>query len=83
MERPLYRTQILLDPEQHEALARIARQEKRSLSDVVREMLDKQLVERKRRDLMVAAQALLADYSSDGELTAFTSLDAEDFRVEG
>lgn len=27
-----------------------------------------------------AAKALLADYESDKELTAFTSLDAEDFR---
>ena len=28
--------------------------------------------------LAAAAQALLADYSSDGELTAFTALDSED-----
>jgi hypothetical protein len=30
--------------------------------------------------LAQAATALLADYQSDPELTAFTSLDAEDFR---
>ena len=30
--------------------------------------------------LALAATALLSDYQSDGELTAFTSLDAEDFR---
>ena len=30
--------------------------------------------------LAQAATALLADYQSDRELTAFTSLDAEDFR---
>jgi ectoine hydroxylase-related dioxygenase (phytanoyl-CoA dioxygenase family) len=30
--------------------------------------------------LAQAAEALLADYQSDRELTAFTSLDGEDFR---
>ena len=30
--------------------------------------------------LELAAKALLADYQSDQELTAFTTLDAEDFR---
>ena len=30
--------------------------------------------------LVQAATALLADYQSDAELTAFTSLDGEDFR---
>ena len=75
-----HRTQLLLDPEQHHDLEQIARREGRSLSDVVREMIDAQLAQRKRRDLALAAQALLADYSNDKELTAFTSLDAEDVR---
>ncbi|MGI9069314.1 MAG: hypothetical protein ACR2HX_23300 [Pyrinomonadaceae bacterium] len=34
----------------------------------------------KDEQLAQAAAALLADYQSDGELTAFTSLDPEDFR---
>ncbi len=33
-----------------------------------------------REQLAQAAKALLADYQSDLELTAFTSLDGEDFR---
>jgi hypothetical protein len=33
----------------------------------------------KRRDLAAAAKKLLPDYVGDRELTAFTSLDAEDF----
>ncbi len=45
------------------------------------EMFDRQLAERKKQDLAMAAQALLADYQVDPELTAFTSLDAEDFRL--
>jgi predicted CopG family antitoxin len=75
----MFRTQILLEPEQHHALAEIARREKRSVSDVVREMLRQQLAERKRHQLEIAAKALLADYQSDPEETAFTALDSEDF----
>lgn len=74
------RTQLLLGPEQHDKLEEIARREHRSLSEVVREMLDAQLAERKRRDMAFAAQALLVDYMSDTDLTAFTALDAEEVR---
>ena len=77
----MHRTQILLEQEQHEGLAQIARSENRSLSDVVREMLQKQLEERKRQDLATAAEALLADYQTDPELTAFAALDADDFHA--
>jgi predicted CopG family antitoxin len=77
----MYRTQILLEQEQHKALAEIAQREKRSLSDVVREMLQKQLEERKQLDLAKAAMALLADYQDDPELTAFSALDVEDFHA--
>jgi predicted CopG family antitoxin len=41
-----HRTQILLEPKQHEALADIARQEGRSISDLVREMIGQQLTQR-------------------------------------
>ena len=77
----MHRTQILLEPEQHKELAEIARSENRSVSDVVREMLQKQLEERKRQDLATAAEALLADYQTDPELTAFAALDADDFHA--
>lgn len=39
MSTQLHRTQLLLDPAQHKLLARLARQQKRSLSDVAREAL--------------------------------------------
>lgn len=38
--------------------------------------------ERNRR-LVAAAEALLPDYSTGGELTTFTALDHEDFHVSG
>lgn len=76
-----HRTQILLEPEQHKALTEIAQREKRSLSDVVREMLEKQLEEHKNIELAAAAKALLPDYQGDPELTAFSALDAEDIHA--
>lgn len=39
MNDKLYRTQILLEPEQHQELAAIAQRENRSLSDLVREII--------------------------------------------
>ena len=39
----LYRAQILLEPEQHQALTEIARKEGRSLSDLVREIVKQHL----------------------------------------
>ena len=38
-----YRAQILLEPEQHEALAEIASREQRSISDLVREIVSQWL----------------------------------------
>ena len=73
----MHRTQILLEQEQHKALTEIAKRENRSLSDLVREMLEKQLEEHKKMELAAAAKALLPDYQGDPELTAFTALDAE------
>lgn len=37
---PKHRTQLFLEPEQHEALSRQARQEGKSISEVVREFVD-------------------------------------------
>jgi hypothetical protein len=43
-----HRTQILLEPEQHKALVEIARQEERSISDIVRQMVSQHLEARTR-----------------------------------
>ena len=78
----MQRTQISLEPEQHQALTEIARREKRSLSDVIRQMIDEQIQVRQQRQLEQAAQALLADYQAGAELTAFTALDGHDFHAQ-
>jgi predicted DNA-binding ribbon-helix-helix protein len=77
----MYRTQILLEPEQHRILTEIARQEKRSLSELIRELVDKLVAERTQMALAAAAQALLADYQTDTELTAFQALNGDDFHA--
>ena len=45
----LYRAQLLLEYEQHQALAEIAQQEGRSISDLVREIVGLHLAERDRQ----------------------------------
>jgi predicted DNA-binding ribbon-helix-helix protein len=75
----LYRTQVLLEKSQHEILSQIAKEESRSLSDVVREMIERELRYRRRRQMLLAARELQADYATDPELTAFTALGSDDF----
>lgn len=75
----LYRTQILLEKSQHETLSEIAQKENRSLSEIVREMIERELRYRQRRQLMLAARELQADYSTNPELREFNALDSDDF----
>jgi len=58
MVERLYRTQILLEPEQHQALTEIARQQGRSMSDVVREMITRQLQQQEQEIQAKRLQAL-------------------------
>lgn len=78
----LQRTQILLEKSQHQMLTLIAEEEQRSLSDVVREMIERELRYRQRRQMLLAARELQADYATNPELTEFTALDADDFLFE-
>jgi hypothetical protein len=78
----LHRTQILLEEDQHQVLTLIAEQEKRSLSEIVREMIARELRYRQRRKMYLAARELQADYNTDPNLTQFTALDSDDFLFE-
>lgn len=78
----LHRTQILLEKTQHETLSQIAREESRSLSEIVREMIDRQLQYRQRQKMMLAARELQADYMADPDLSEFLALDGDDFLFE-
>lgn len=75
----LQRTQILLEKSQHQILTMIAGEENRSISEIVREMIDRELRYRQRRQMMLAARELHADYAADPNLTEFTALDSDDF----
>ncbi len=46
----MYRAQILLEPEQHQALTRIAQNDQRSISEVVREIVSRYLAEREQEN---------------------------------
>jgi len=43
MQQTKYRAQILLEPEQHNALAEVARRENRSISELMREIVNQWL----------------------------------------
>lgn len=64
MTQPLHRTQILLEPQQHQELTRIAAREDRSLSDLLREIVRRDLErrqtdeERVRREQLEAIQRI-------------------------
>ena len=61
MGKRMQRTQLLLEPEQYQALVEIARKEGRSISDIVREMVQRQIEERRetaRADLERRLEAL-------------------------
>lgn len=78
----LQRTQIMLERSQHQVLTSIAREENRSVSDIVREMIERELRYRQRRQIMLAARELQADYMTNPALTEFTALDGDDFLFE-
>ncbi|NTW12277.1 MAG: hypothetical protein HGA30_03090 [Anaerolineales bacterium] len=78
----LQRTQILLEKSQHQILTLIAEEEKRSISEIVREMIERELRFRQRRQMLLAARELQADYTTNPDLTEFTALDADDFLFE-
>ena len=69
----LHRTQVLLEPWQHEQLKALAREEGRSLSDVLREMVSDGLERRPRRRRRILDLAGIAP----GAAVPVKDLDAE------
>jgi Arc/MetJ-type ribon-helix-helix transcriptional regulator len=57
----MHRAQILIDPEQHETLAEIARQEGASISEIVRQAVDSWLAERRADERLRRELAALAE----------------------
>lgn len=79
----MMRTQIILKEAQRRALERLAQEQARSVSDIVRGMIDAQLNVEKERQLAKAASSLRDDYLKDPELTAFSAIERDAFHEEG
>ncbi len=78
----LIRTQVLLTPEQLRELTRIAVEEKKSVSSLLREWVNRSLMQRQQATLARAARELADNYYSDGELVGYSHGD-DDFPVRG
>lgn len=79
----LSRTQVLLRPGQLETLNRIAAEEGKSLSALMREWVDLVLEQRRDRALAHAAEQMLNSYYANGDLVGYGSLDGEEFQGRG
>jgi predicted DNA-binding protein len=74
------RTQVLLEPNQLEILNRIASEEGKSISALLREWIDLVLEQRRDQALASAAEQMLNTYYANGELVGYGSLDGEEFQ---
>ncbi len=78
-----YRTQILLEPGQHRALAELAHRQGRSLSDLIREIVEQHLAEQDRQArLQQELQALQALEQIRQQVQAEHGMGAGDWVVE-
>jgi hypothetical protein len=73
------RVQILLEPRQQAYLARVSKKSGRSISALLRELVDEKMNASSDASLMRAARELQGIYHTDNELNAFSSLDAADW----
>ena len=78
----MIRTQIILREGQRRALEKLAQEQERSVSEVVRELLDAQLRVENERRLRDAARSLRDDYLNDPELTACSAIEGDLFHEE-
>lgn len=79
----MIRTQIILKEAQRRAIQKLAQEQARSVSEIVRSMIDAQLRVENEQRLREAAESLRDDYLNDPELTAFSAIDGDAFHEEG
>lgn len=73
------RIQLLISKEQKEYLDQQADLENLSVSALIRDMIDQYSKQLQKERLATAVELLYSEYESNDELTAFTTLDGEDF----
>ncbi|QYK51024.1 MAG: hypothetical protein KF701_00690 [Anaerolineales bacterium] len=84
MQKPkIQRVQILLEARQQAYLARVSKKSGRSISALLRELVDEKMNASAEAGLARAARELRAAYQTDHELNAFSSLDAVDWEDNG
>ncbi len=79
----MIRTQIILKEGQRHAIEKLAQEQARSVSEIVRSMIDAQLRVENEQRLRKAADSLRDDYLNDPELTAFSAIEGDAFHEEG
>lgn len=82
-KEPLYRTQVLLEPEQYRQLMALAESEGISLSALLRRIVARGLDEQRRHKLAEAATALMELYYTEEGMTAFDALDGGEMNGDG
>jgi hypothetical protein len=75
----LHRIQILLEKRQERYLDQVSKKTGKSVSALIRALVSEKMSAAKERRLVQAAQEARALYKTDRELTAFSSLDIEDW----
>ncbi len=75
----LQRVQILLGAEQQSYLVRVSKKRGKSVSALVRELVNEKMHGAKEGRLRKAASELRAIYETNTELTEFTDLDSQDW----
>lgn len=73
------RIQVLLDKKQQEYLARVAKKTGKSVSALLRQLVDEKMLTAKEAHLRNVARELRATYATQKDLTEFTTLDSEDW----
>lgn len=79
----LYRTQVLLEPEQYRELTSLAEGEGISLSALLRRIVAQGLEQTRRQKMARAAEEMMDSYYSDGAMTGYSELDGEGFSGGG
>ncbi len=79
MKERLERVQVLLPAQQRAALAEIARQEARGVSEVARDLIAEALRLRERQRWAAAAEEAVDDYLYNPEFADWRALDGEPF----
>ncbi len=79
MNSPIQRVQILLESKQQQYLARVSKKSGKSISSLVRALVDEKMHAARSQRLERSARELRSLYQTDSELNAYRPLDIENW----